>query len=407
MTRPFLFGQLFFGLRDAGVPVSLTEWMTLMEALAKGAVGSDLTEFYHIARAVLVKNEAHFDLWDQVFEAVFAEGEMPVKLAEELLQWLDDPVVRAVLGTRPDLEELSLEELRQRFEERLREQTERHDGGNRWVGTGGTSPFGNSGFFPGGIRVGGQGGNRSAAQIAAQRRFRDYRNDRQLDTRALAVALKKLRRLKRKGRADELDIDETIDRTCKDAGELNLVFQPPRKNRSRVLLLMDAGGSMTPHTITVESLFSAASGLNHWRKFEALSFHNCVYGRLYHRIERGETVATPDILRERPADTFLIIVGDAAMAPWELTERYGAIDYLDRNETPGLVWLHRLRSHFHHAVWLNPDREDWWTSWSCRVIGRLFPMFPLTLAGLEDAVDTLVRGRREPVPELDAQTLGA
>jgi len=406
-ARPaMLFAKLFFGLRGAGLPVGVSEWMGLMEALARGAIRPELTDFYHVARALLVKDEALFDPFDQVFSAVFAGGTLPVKAAEDLLDWLKDALPRPTLTPEEwaALEQLPLDELRRLFEERLREQTERHDGGDRWVGTGGRSPFGHSGANPAGVRTGGPGGGRSAVQVWDARRFRDYRNDRVLDTRALAVALKKLRRLERREGRPELDIDETIDQTSRDAGELHLVFRTPRKNQARVLLLMDVGGSMMPWAHLVEALFSAASGLHHWRHFEALHFHNCPYDVLYEKMWSGETVATAEVLRDDtrfPKETFLILVGDASMAPSELTDRYGAIDYSYRNDTPGLVWLHRLRTRFERAVWLNPQPTTWWNSWTVKVIRRLYPMFPLTVEGLEEAIDTLTKHRPAPPAPLD------
>ena len=249
------------------------------------------------------------------------------------------------------------------------------------------------------------GGGRSAVQIATARRFRDYRSDLVLDTRTIAVALRKLRRLTREEGEPELDLDESIDATCRNAGELTLEFRPPRRNQARVLLLMDVGGSMDPYAQLVSRLFSAASGLNHWRRFEARSFHNCPYETLFSRIWGDEGVPTGDILRDRPRETFLIIVGDASMAPSELLDRYGAIDYWHRNETPGLVWLHRLRTRFQRAVWLNPMPPRWWRGSSTDLIGQLFPMFPLTLDGLEDAISSLLRAKPMPIPELDGRLL--
>ncbi len=402
-----LFAELFYGLRQAGVQVGLGEWMTLMRALASGTVRPELTDFYYVARAVLVKSETQFDTWDQVFAAVFGGAEMPTKLARELLDWLADPIARLQLSPEElaAMERLPLERLRALFEQRLREQRERHDGGDRWVGTGGRSPFGHGGANPAGVRVGGAGGGRSAIQVAMARQFAAYRDDRVLDTRALAVALKKLRRLERKHGEPELDIDETIAATGRNAGELELVLRPPRKNQARVLLLMDVGGSMDPYIDVVERLFSAASGLGHWRKFEALSFHNCPYETLFPKEYGDDAVPTADVLRERPAETFLIFVGDASMAPSELTHAGGAIYYWHSNGTPGIEWLHRLRSRFHRAVWLNPMPPRWWGGWSTRVIRQLYPMFPLTVRGLEDAVNHLVRGRDSPAPALDPTLL--
>ena len=397
------FAELLLGLRGAGLPVGLTEWMTLMGALKARVIKPELTDFYRVARAILIKSEIQFDLYDQVFAAVFGDAEMPTALADELMSWLDNPKALPELSAEQlaAIEQLPLDKLRELFEQRLREQDERHDGGNRWVGTGGTSPFGHSGYHPGGIRVGGSGRHRSASQIASERRFQDYRSDRVIDVRQMAVALKKLRRLSRSEGQPELDLDATIDATCKNAGELELILQPPRKNQARVLLLMDVGGSMDPHARLVERLFSAANGLGHWRQFGAYTFHNCVYETLYESMWAQEGVSTEEVMRTLDPDTFLIVVGDASMAPTELVSPYGAIDYWHRNETPGIVWLHRLRRRFNRAVWLNPLPESWWRGYTIELVSQLFPMMPLTLEGLDEAIDHLLRGKPAPVGELD------
>ncbi len=397
------FGELFYGLREAGLKVGPSEWMALMRALDEGAVRPDLTDFYHVARALLIKHESDYDTWDQVFLAIFADGELPTPLCEELLDWLEDPLPLPDLSPEQlaALERLPLDRLRELFEERLEEQSERHDGGSRWIGTGGTSPFGQGGRNPAGVRVGGGGGGRSAIQVASKRRFKDYRADRVLDTRDIAVALRKLRRLSRQGGRPELDVEESIDATSRNAGELELVFRPPRRNEAKVLLLLDVGGSMDPWAHLAERLLSAASAQNHWRRFEALCFHNCPYEQLWSSAWSGEGTATSAVLEDRDPETFVIYVGDASMAPSELTSRYGAIDYFHRNETPGAVWLHRLRTRFPRSVWLNPMPDRWWRGYSVELIGRLFPMFPLSLQGLGEAIDHLVRGRPAPVPELD------
>lgn len=400
-----LFLDLFFGLRSAGVKVGLGEWMSLLRAMKEGALGPSLRDLYAVGRALLVKHEAQFDTWDQVFAAVFHEGEFPRQELEELMEWLADPQLKNLSPEElAKLDRLPLDELRRRFEERLREQRERHDGGSHYIGTGGTSPFGNSGANPAGMRVGGSGGGKSAVQIAEERRYADLRKDRILDTRSLAVALKKLRRLARKEGEPELDVEDTIDRTCQNAGELELVFRPPRKNEARVLLLMDVGGSMDPHARLVEQLFSAASNLNSWRKFEAFFFHNCPYETVFTKMSTGEGFPTADLMRERPKETFLIVVGDADMAPSELTARWGSLPYYTKNYAPGLVWLHRMRSHFTRCVWLNPLQPKYWPgSFTIRTIGRLFPMYPLTLEGLEESVEHLLRRIPEPVPELPTE----
>ncbi|TNF26617.1 MAG: VWA domain-containing protein [Deltaproteobacteria bacterium] len=401
--RTLLFGRLFFGLRGAGLPVGVGEWMALMELLSRGVIAPDLTDFYRVARAVLIKHEAQFDTWDQVFTAVFGGGQLPTKAAEELLSWLEDPLPFPELTAEQlaALETLPLDELRRLFEERLAEQTERHDGGNKWIGTGGTSPFGHGGRNPAGVRVGGSGGSRSAIQIAGERRFRDYRSDRVLDTRQLAVALRRLRRLSRAEGEPELDVEESVDRTCKNAGFLELAFTPPRENQAKVLLLMDVGGSMTPFTRMVETLFSAASHLNHWKRFDHFFFHNCPYSRLFESVSSQKVTPTSEVVRDKPRDTFLIMVGDASMAPSELLSPYGAIDYFEHNETPGLKWLHLLRSHFTRSVWLNPIPAEHWRGYTLELIAQLFPMFPLTLNGLDQAVDHLVKRTHAPPPDLD------
>jgi uncharacterized protein with von Willebrand factor type A (vWA) domain len=403
-SKRLLFGNLFFGLREAGIPVNLSEWLTLMEALAKGVVAPNLTDFYRIARAILVKHEAHFDTYDLVFAAVFADGEMPESLESALLEWLENPIAPPQLSAEEvaALEQMPVERLRELFEQRLREQNERHDGGSHWVGTGGTSPFGHGGRHPAGIRVGGEGGGRSAVQIASERRFRQYRHDRVLDTRAIAMALKRLRRLTRTIGDPELDVEGSIEATSRNAGMLTLEFHPPRKNEARVLLLMDVGGSMDPHAHLVERLFSAAHGLNHWRHFEALCFHNAPYETLWTNETPKQPLETAELLLERAAETFLIFVGDASMAPSELSARYGAIDYWHRNETPGIVWLHRLRSRFKRCVWLNPLPEHWWGGYTTHLIQRLIPMFPLTVAGLDEAISSLMTHAPMTSAPLDA-----
>ncbi len=400
---PLLFGDLFYGLRAAGLKVGLQEWMVLLEALRRGAVSS-LDDLYVVARAVLVKSEAHFDTYDQVFAAVFGGGALPGPELEKVLDWLAEAAERPRLSPEQiaALERLDLETLRRRFEERLREQTERHDGGSRWVGTGGSSPFGHGGTHPSGVRVGGRGGGGSAVQVASERRFARYRHDRILDTRDLAVALRRLRRLSRRHAATELDVEESIDATCRNAGELTLEFRSPRADEARVLLLMDVGGSMDPYSHLVERLFSAAHGLQHWRSFGAYTFHNCVYETVDAARPGEPPTAVADLLDGLPRETFLIVVGDAAMAPPELLDAHGAIDYRHLNPTPGIVWLHRLRERFPRAAWLNPLREQAWTGFSTRLVRTVFPMYPLTVQGISSAVDHLVGAEPAPVQDLGA-----
>ncbi len=291
------------------------------------------------------------------------------------------------------LDAVDVDSLRAEFERRLEEQNERHDGGDHWIGTGGTSPFGHSGAHPGGIRVGGEHGAGSAVQVAAERRFREHRKDLVLDTRQLSVALKKLRALERVGPADELDLDDTIDRTARFGGELELVFKPPRENRLGVVLAMDIGGSMWPFKHLVDTLFSAAHQARHFKRFDHVYFHNCIYERVYGNARFSDKIPLADFFRRFDRETRLVLVGDAYMYPGELTDRYGAIDYTERNEKPGIAYLERVRDHFKHCAWLNPMGQDSWSAPSIGVIRRIFPMYPLTVQGVEELARDLARGR--------------
>ncbi len=383
-----MFLDLFIDLRTRGVPASLTELLTFHDALSRGLV-TDLDSLYAVGRATLVKSEAHYDAFDQSFLQVFRGIETPVAVRDELREWLENPV--AFQGLSPEaiqqLTGLSMEELRERFEKMLEEQEERHDGGSQFIGTGGRSPFGSGGAHPTGVRLG-AGGGRTAVQVAEDRRFRNYRTDVALDVRQFKVALKGLRKLAREGE-EELDLDGTIDKTCHNAGEIDLVYELSRRNRVRLVLMMDAGGSMSPYAELVSQLFTAAHESSHFREFDYYYFHNCVYGNVYEDISNRDRIATERVLSKHPADAKLIMVGDACMAPWELTAAGGAIYYYEQNRTPGIEWLRRLRSHFTHRVWLNPEPEAYWNHPTIRAIGQIFDMYPLTIDGLGRAVKKL------------------
>jgi uncharacterized protein with von Willebrand factor type A (vWA) domain len=390
-----LFLDLFDALRSKGIDCTTHEWLALMEALSRGVVGPSLVSFYWTARALLVKRETDLDRFDAAFMEVFAGVEVGEEQLKDVLAWLEDPKNRPMLTPEQlaALERHDLDELRRMFEERLKEQTERHDGGNRWVGTGGTSPFGHGGVHPGGVRVGGSGGGMSAMQIATKREFQNYRDDLVLDVRQTQVALRRLRRLVRHGLIEELDLDETVDKTGRNAGDLELVFRPPRRNQIRMSLMMDAGGSMTPFAQLVSTLFTAASKSSHWKSFDAHYFHNCVYEKLWTDIRQREDVPTGDVVKKATHAGVLIMVGDATMHPAELTERWGSIDYWHQNETSGLDWLKKLRRAYPNSVWLNPLPERWWNAPSCRLIQSVFPMYSLTLEGIDGAVKDLRTSR--------------
>ena len=383
-----MFLDLFIDLRTRGVPASLTELLTFHDALSRGLV-TDLDSLYAVGRATMVKSEAHYDAFDQSFLQVFRGIETPVEVRDELREWLENPV--AFAGLSPEavkqLTGLSMEELRERFEKMLQEQEERHDGGSQFIGTGGRSPFGSGGVHPTGVRLG-AGGGRTAVQVAEDRRFRNYRTDVALDVRQFKVALKGLRKLAREGE-EELDLDGTIDKTCRNAGDIDLVYELSRRNRVRLVLMMDAGGSMSPYAELVSRLFTAAHESSHFKEFDYYYFHNCVYGNVYGDIYNRERVPTERIISKHPAGAKLIMVGDACMAPWELTAAGGAIYYYEQNRTPGIEWLRRLRSHFTHRIWLNPEPEAYWNHPTIRTIGQVFDMFPLTLDGLSRAVKKL------------------
>jgi len=391
-----MFVEFIYELRKRRVPVGTQEATALARALAQGLHESSLDGFYQVARALLVHSEAHLDDFDLAFSSYFRGIEVEAKaIAEELLEWLKEPIMRRELSDeeRAAIEALDLEEVLRRFEERLREQKERHDGGNYWIGTGGTSPFGRGGENPSGIRVGpkGGGGRGGAMRTADARQYRTYRNDLVLDVRQIEVALRKLRAFNREGEARELDIEGTIDATAKNAGELEVVTRPPRRPNTRVILMMDVGGSMDPYAHLVSQLFSAAKRATHWKELRTYYFHNCIYGRVYKTEGFREPVLVRDLMAECNKTYKLVLVGDASMAPYELL---GAPGYGEEGKVPGVAWLMALREHFERSVWLNPEGVGEFSHPTVDAIRGVFPMFPLTLDGLSQAIGELVRGGR-------------
>jgi hypothetical protein len=400
-----VFEGLFTQLRVEGVPVAMDEWLGLQTALGRGLHDNSLAGFYLMARALLVKDERHYDAYDIAFGRYFS-GLEPIRedLADEVWDWLRQgartlnltPEQRARLDAM--LEQLDIEEIRRRFEERLAAQDGAHHGGSEHIGTGGTSPFGHSGYHPGGIRLGGQGRWRSAAQVAGERRWREYRADTEIGVRQFGVALRKLRQLSTRvdGPATELDIDGTIRDTADHAGQLRLAWRRPRRNAVRVVLLLDIGGSMDEHIQVLDQLFSAVHQASHFRDLQVRFFHNCVYDRVYldAGVEPARSEPTMSLLARCPSDYKLVVVGDACMGPGELTLPNGAIDWWENNEEPGYVWLTRLRQHFTHTAWLNPVPEAWWEmihgAYTLQGIRRIFPMYELSLEGLEQAVAGLM-----------------
>ena len=389
-----MFLDFFYNLREHRVPVTTHNWLALVEGLARGMHRDSFDGFYQLARCLLVSSESHYDAFDQAFAETFRGVERDMsKVIDQLGEWLRDPKQLAYLdpALKAALESLDLEELRRQFEERLAQQKKRHEGGNRWIGTGGTSPFGQGGMHPSGIRVGGGGGGRSALAVADARRFRAYRKDLVLDVRQIAGALRKLRQMARKGVDDELDLDETVDATAKNCGDLEVIMRPPRKNDLRVLLLMDVGGSMDPFARLVSQLFSAAHQSGGFRKLKAFYFHNCVYSNVYEDASFTKPVPTTDLIRNHEQHWRLIVVGDAYMHPGELM--MSSSNWWDggSDRPVGITWLARLAARFPRAAWLNPEPPDIWDAPTITEIKQVFPMFPLTMQGLDQMVHALRR----------------
>jgi len=391
-----MFVDFLYELRRRRVPVGTQEAVALARALAAGLHESSLDGFYFVARSLLIHSETYLDDFDVVFAAHFRGAQLEAKnIASELLEWLKNPVKMRELSDeeRASIEALDLEEVLRRFEERLKEQKERHDGGNHWIGTGGTSPFGRGGEHPQGIQVGpgGGGGKGGAMKTADARKYRPYRSDVVLDIRQIEIALRKLRAFAREGAEQELDIEGTIDATAQNAGELEIVTRPPRRPNTRVILLMDVGGSMDPYAQLMSQVFSAAKRATHWRELRTYYFHNCVYGRVFKTEGFQDPVKVNELLAECGKHYKLVIVGDAAMAPYELL---GAPGYGEEGKVPGVAWLMALREHFERSVWLNPDGVGGYAHPTVDAIAGVFPMFALTLEGLGQAVSELIRGGR-------------
>jgi hypothetical protein len=396
-----VFINFFANLKSKGVPVSLHEWMTLHQALAADLSSCSLTRFYHIARSILVKNETYFDRYDMAFLDTFSGIETTDELLDRVLSCLRQTRdLKLTDEEKKELKELNLEEVLKNFERQLIEQRNDTDyssdnGGNRAIGTSGTSTQGAWGYNPAGIRIGqGISRNKRAVQVAERRAFKNYSSDRTLDTRQMKVALSHLRSLLPAGEGEELNLEKTIDATCKNAGEIELVWENRLKKSSKVILLMDVGGSMTPYSNMVERLFSAAS--SQISRFKHFYFHNCIYQDLRTDMNGDNTIPTLDYLKAEEKDYKVIIVGDAEMAPSELTWANGAVDYWYYNDEPGTVWLQRIRDTFPDIVWLNPLSQRRWNSIkSVRMVRDIFPMFELTLEGLDESIRFLIKGKKQ------------
>ncbi len=392
-----MFAGFILQLRAAGVPASLTEYLTLLRGLKAGCADHSVEDFYFLARAALVKDERHIDRFDRVF-AHFFRGletvsgdlvqELPAEWLKKLAERMLTPEEMAAIEALGGFDKL-METLRQR----LAEQKGRHEGGSKWIGTAGTSPFGAYGANPEGVRIGQAGSrNRSAVKIWDKREFQDLDGEVELGTRGMKLALRRLRRFAREGLPTELDMGGTIRATAHNAGLLDLKLQAERHNKVKVLLLLDIGGSMDDHVGACEQLFSAARA--ELKNLETFHFHNCPYERLWRSNRRRNLNETPtwDVLRRYGPDWMLVLVGDASMSPYEITQPGGSIEHW--NEEAGQVWMQRLTGHFEHAVWINPRPEARWEHiHSLQIIRRLMEgrMYPLSLNGLEAAMRELAR----------------
>ena len=386
-----MFISLFNTLRSTGVPCSLRELLDLISAMEKQLVFANMEQFYFLSRAILVKDEKHYDKFDRAFDIYFKGIESLDDILEMLIpeEWLKAEFEKHL--TEEELAQIKtlggLEKLLEEFKKRLEEQDERHQGGSKWVGTEGTSPFGNAGENPEGIRVGGEGGKGKAAKVWEARDFKNLDDNVELGTRNMKVALRRLRKLIRDSAQEEFDLDGTISETARKAGMLDVMFRPEKRNAVKVLALFDVGGSMDPHIKVCEELFSACK--TEFKNLEYFYFHNFVYETVWkdNRRRQNERISTEDIIHKYSSDYKIIFVGDATMAPYEITNPGGSIEHW--NEESGALWMKRLVDVYEKVIWLNPVPEEHWEYSSSVELTRSIiedNMFPLTIRGLEDSM---------------------
>jgi uncharacterized protein with von Willebrand factor type A (vWA) domain len=390
--------QFFFAMRAAKLPVSIKEHLALLEAFEANVIGPgnpdacSLEDFYFLSRTILVKDEKHYDKFDRAFSAYFQGVDTIADFSKPIpAEWLRKEIEKLLSDAdKKNAPKVDYDDLLDTLKKRLEEQKERHQGGSKWVGTGGTSPFGNSGHNSQGVRIGGKGGNKSAVKVWENRAYRDYDDSQELGTRNIKVALRRLRKFARQGLEEELDLDDTIRKTAANAGYLDIKLVPQRHNNVKVLLLMDVGGTMDEHITRVEELFSAAK--TEFKHLEFYYFHNCVYDYVWKNNRRryAEKFPTWDIMRKYNKDYKLIFVGDATMSPYEILQPGGSVEY--DNEEAGAEWLQRLTQTFPKFAWINPEPQGVWQyRQSIDIVKQLVGgrMYPLTLKGLEDAMRLL------------------
>tara|TARA_B100001564_G_scaffold188053_1_gene157919 strand:- start:86 stop:1264 length:1179 start_codon:yes stop_codon:yes gene_type:complete len=389
--------NFFMTLKNERIPVSFTELFALLECLKKNIIFGNVDEFYHLSRLCLVKDEKHFDKFDRAFSKYFENVEALDELSSHEIpnEWLRKQLESMLTDEeKAKIEALGgLEKLMEEFKKRMKEQKKRHQGGNKWIGTGGTSPYGAYGYNPEGIRIGqDEGRNGRAIKVWDRRNYRDLDDSVELGTRNLKLALRRLRKFARTGSAEELDMDDTISSTAKNAGFLDIKMIPERHNAVKVLLFFDVGGSMDPHVKTCEELFSAAR--SEFKHLKYYYFHNFLYESVWTKSHRrhAETTSVFDVMNKYSKDYKVIFVGDATMAPYEITHVGGSIEHY--NEESGAVWMKRINDSFDNIVWINPTPKDYWEhSYSIEIVKELMEdrMFPLTVKGLENAMGFLAK----------------
>ncbi len=379
--------SFFYLLRNYGIKITPKEWFDLYRLLAAGEINS-LDDLYFKGRKVLVKSEKLYDIYDRAYLDFIGLGGNFKERLEEILSFMEDGALPKNFNIT---EELNMEEIMNRFLERLRNQKERHSGGGRHIGQNGYSPFGNAGAKRDGVRVGGESHHNSAFMVASERKFRNLREDVFLDGRNIGIALKKLRHFQNIGREEEVDIKATIDKTAENFGDIEIIFQKERKNNVKLLLLIDNGGSMEIHEERVEKLFSIAKGLNYFKEFRHYYFHNCIYDFIYENMELNKKLPTERLFKDFNAEWKVILIGDALMSPYELYNSWHMIYRYENKGKTGYDWLKLIKTHFKNSIWLNPIPDIQRQHQTVRAIEKIFPMFSLTISGIEEGVKHLLK----------------
>jgi len=392
-----MFLNFFYLLKENDIPVSLQEYLSLLEATQYGLPNNNVDDFYSLCKITLIKHEQYFDKFDVLFGAYF-KGVQRIELADSLKRLFDEDWIRKNINRVFTEEEKALiesmggmDKLMERFKQLLEEQKERHEGGNKWIGTGGTSPFGNNGYNPEGMRIGGESTHKKAVKVWEKREYQNLDNGVELNTRNIKLALKRLRLWAREGALEELDLETTIKKTAENAGMLNIEMVPSKKNHVKVLLFFDVGGSMDPYVETCSELFSAAKA--QFKHLEFFYFHNCIYEGVWkdNKLRWGNETPTMEILHKYNTSYKVIIIGDASMSPYEVVSVGGSVDY--NNEEAGAVWIQRITNHFQHCVWLNPLEDVFWEhTQSLQIIKKLMNdrMYSLTIDGISRAMTNLM-----------------